>query len=49
MENALRALIALTLFAVLAACGVDGAPEKPEPKPAVTVTGSARAGVQTKL
>jgi uncharacterized lipoprotein len=45
-------LVVLILFAgfvaLVAACGVDGEPEQPEPKPAktgITVTGSAAVGV----
>jgi hypothetical protein len=49
----MRTLSALGLLAFLAACGVDGAPVPPEPKPkppsAVTISGSARMGVVAKL
>ena len=42
---------ALGLLVFLAACGVDGAPTPPEPKPqsGVTIGGDARVGVTTKL
>lgn len=43
--------LALGLLALLAACGVDGAPTPPKPKPqsGVTLSGSARVGVAAKL
>lgn len=42
---------ALCLLMFLTACGVAGAPTPPEPKPqsSVTLSGSARVGVSTKL
>jgi predicted small lipoprotein YifL len=42
-----RGLFAVALLGFLAACGVDGPPERPEPRPApgITVTGSAEIGV----
>lgn len=42
---------ALGLLVLLAACGVDGAPTQPEPTPqsGVTLSGSARIGVTSKL
>ncbi|WP_378941769.1 hypothetical protein [Paracoccus sp. R86501] len=47
-------MIRLSLLAVLAlaACGVDGAPERPAQKPAksgVTISGDARVGVSAQL
>ena len=46
----LLAVLALML-AALAACGVDGAPTRPEPQPApgVHVSGEAQIGVTTRL
>lgn len=43
----LRPLAAMLVLAVLAACGADGEPERPEPRPApgVTVTGTVEFGV----
>ena len=42
-----RVLLATALLGWLAACGVDGPPERPEPRPGagITVTGSAEIGV----
>ena len=47
-------IIRLSLLAVLAlaACGVDGAPERPVQKPAqgnVTISGDARVGVLAQM
>ena len=46
-------IAAFGLLAFLAACGVDGGPVPPQPKAkpqsAVTLSGSARVGVQAKL
>ena len=46
----LLATLAL-LLATLAACGVDGAPTRPEPaaEPGLHVSGEARIGVTTAL
>jgi hypothetical protein len=48
-----RIFTALALLAFLSACGVDGAPVPPEPKPkppsAVTISGDGRIGVVAKL
>ncbi|MCA0271100.1 MAG: argininosuccinate lyase [Proteobacteria bacterium] len=46
-----RILPALGLLSFLAACGVDGAPVPPEPKPAsaVTISGEGRIGAVAKL
>lgn len=45
--------IALLAFAAVAACGVDGPPERPAAKPAtqpgVTISGHATVGVITEL
>ena len=38
--------LALAALLALSACGVDGAPERPDPPPGVTVTGDARIGVR---
>ncbi|WP_416914656.1 MAG: argininosuccinate lyase [Roseicyclus sp.] len=42
-----RVLLATALLGWLAACGVDGPPERPEPRPSagITVTGTAQIGV----
>ena len=42
-----RVLLATALLGWLAACGVDGPPERPEPRPSagITVTGAAEIGV----
>jgi predicted small lipoprotein YifL len=47
----IRTLAALLAFASLAACGADGAPERPEPRPAqgVTMTGTATVGFAGRL
>lgn len=44
---AARALLATALLGFLTACGVDGPPERPEPRPTpgITVTGTAEIGV----
>lgn len=44
----MRILLILTIFA-LAACGVDGPPERPASKPGVSVSGDAYIGVETTL
>lgn len=41
----MRIAAMLAVF-TLAACGVDGAPERPAPTPGVTVSGDARIGVR---
>ncbi len=43
----LRGLGVVLLVALVAACGVDGEPERPEPRPApgVTITGTSSLGV----
>ncbi|MBK5934820.1 lipoprotein [Rhodovulum imhoffii] len=38
-------LIALALVAVLAACGVDGPPQRPAAEPGLTVSGTVEMGV----
>ncbi|WBU60531.1 hypothetical protein [Paracoccus albus] len=38
--------LAFALLFALSACGVDGAPERPDPPPGVTFTGDARIGVR---
>jgi predicted small lipoprotein YifL len=42
-----RTLAALIVLVTLAACGADGEPERPEPRPAqgVTITGTAEVGL----
>jgi hypothetical protein len=42
-----RVLAALLVLATLTAGGADGAPERPEPRPAqgVTITGTAEMGI----
>ncbi|WP_170293964.1 hypothetical protein [Paracoccus limosus] len=49
-QSLLLAVLALML-AALAACGVDGAPTRPEPQPepGLHVSGEARIGVTTRL
>jgi hypothetical protein len=48
-QHLLLAAFALML-AALAACGVDGAPTRPEPtRPGLQISGEARVGVVTKL
>ncbi|CAM3185528.1 hypothetical protein SAMN04488021_12056 [Paracoccus aminovorans] len=48
-HSLLLAALALML-ATLAACGVDGAPTRPEtPPPGLQVSGEARIGVVSKL
>lgn len=49
-QSILLAVLALML-AALAACGVDGAPTRPEPQPepGIHVSGEARIGVTTGL
>ena len=44
--------LALIALAALAACGVDGPPERPvdeKPQPGVTVSGEAQIGMQATL
>jgi len=54
----IRSIAILSLSALLAACGVDGEPETPQPQPkpqttqsapktGVSISGSVRAGVKT--
>jgi hypothetical protein len=43
----MRPLAFLALLA-LAACGADGVPRKPAPKPGVTISGEAAVGVVIK-
>lgn len=45
----LRTLLALLIAATLAACGADGAPERPAAKDGVTVEGEAWIGVTGTL
>ena len=48
----MRVLAPLIVLSLLAACGVDGAPQPPSQaatESGVTISGNARAGVQTKL
>ena len=47
----LRLIAATLALALLAACGADGAPERPEPRPAagVTVSGNISMGVASTL
>jgi predicted small lipoprotein YifL len=45
----MRTLFAAVAAALLAACGADGPPERPQPpaaEPDVTVTGQVRLGVR---
>lgn len=44
-----RLLIAMALLAGLAACGADGTPERPEPRPGVALSGTVSVGVQGTL
>ncbi|MEH7828169.1 hypothetical protein [Gemmobacter denitrificans] len=44
----MRLIPALTLFALLAACGADGPPQKPAAKSGLTISGDARVGVVIK-
>lgn len=48
----MKYVIALTMAAMLAACGIDGEPSTPEPvaatKTGVTITGRAEVGVRKK-
>jgi hypothetical protein len=44
-----RPALALLLAAALAACGADGAPERPAAKEGVTIEGEAYIGVIGKL
>lgn len=48
-----QSIAAFGLLFFLSACGVDGAPVPPEPKPkppsAVTISGDGRIGVVAKL
>ncbi|WP_298295812.1 argininosuccinate lyase [uncultured Litoreibacter sp.] len=43
----MKQVIALITLATLAACGVDGEPVKPEPKPkpGISITGRAEIGI----
>jgi hypothetical protein len=47
----LRLVAAALALGLLAACGVDGAPERPEPRPApgVTISGTVSVGVAGTL
>ncbi|MBF9058907.1 argininosuccinate lyase [Rhodobacterales bacterium HKCCSP123] len=47
----LRLIAATLALGLLAACGADGAPERPDPRPAagVTVSGSVSVGVAGTL
>ena len=47
MIRTLTALGALALF--LSACGVDGEPEPPAPKPGIAISGTASSGVTGSL
>ena len=42
-----RVLAALLVLATLTACGADGAPERPEPRPTpgITISGTAAFGI----
>lgn len=40
--------LSLVVLFALTACGADGAPERPTPKPGVTLSGEASIGVTTK-
>lgn len=41
----MRPLALIGLLALLAACGADGAPERPGTEPGITVTGGAEIGI----
>jgi hypothetical protein len=43
----IRALSLCAIFLALAACGADGAPDRPDPRPApgLTITGTVEMGV----
>ncbi|MDO5643916.1 MAG: hypothetical protein Q4G26_16200 [Paracoccus sp. (in: a-proteobacteria)] len=36
----------IPMILLLAACGVDGAPERPEPPPGAHISGEARIGIR---
>jgi predicted small lipoprotein YifL len=42
-------ILALAGILALAACGVDGPPKTPAPKPGVSVTGEVAVGVSGQL
>lgn len=44
----MRLILPFLILSTLAACGVDGAPQRPEAKPGVTVTGEASLGMVTQ-
>lgn len=39
---------AILAFLLLSACGIDGAPERPDPPVGVTVSGEGRIGVRAE-
>ncbi|MCR9069413.1 MAG: argininosuccinate lyase [Rhodobacteraceae bacterium] len=43
----IRIVACVALFSALVACGVDGEPERPEPRPAtgITITGTVEVGI----
>ncbi len=41
----MRRVLLVLAMGVVAGCGVDGAPEKPEPRMSVEVSGTAEVGV----
>ncbi|MGC9368644.1 MAG: argininosuccinate lyase [Paracoccaceae bacterium] len=41
----MRPLALIALLGLLAACGADGAPERPGAEPGITVSGGAEIGI----
>ena len=41
----MRSVLVVLVLGVLAGCGVDGAPERPEPRMSAEVSGEANVGV----
>lgn len=41
----IKTIATLAVLAVLTACGADGEPKKPAPKPGVSITGQVQVGV----
>ena len=41
----MRCVLMILALCVLAGCGVDGAPERPEPRTGVQISGTAEFGV----